>query len=112
MKVEKATKENEGINMKDFRTHTVTVHSDVIKISRVRGFFWCKRKEVFTHLPKTAAARSGEALKCSLPNARCPAFPLQNQESQIFICVQHEQIIQNSPNRKKAPNCALKNSLP
>lgn len=82
------------------------------KLAELGVFFWCRRKEVFTHLPKSAAACPGEALKCSLPNARCPAFPLQNQESQIFICGQHEQIIQNSPNRKKAPNCALKNSLP
>lgn len=36
VRVEEAKKENEGINMKDCRTQTVTVHIGVTKISRVK----------------------------------------------------------------------------
>lgn len=52
MKVEEAKKENEGINMKDCRTQSVTVHSDVIKINRVRFYFGVEGRKRSLICPK------------------------------------------------------------
>lgn len=59
---------------------------------------------MLTNLAKTAAACSGKTLRCSLPNARCPAFPLQNWESlDLYLwAVQTDQSKQ--PKQGKSPN--------
>lgn len=57
---------------------------------------------MLTNLAKTASA--GKTLRRSLPNARCPAFPLQNQESlDLYLwAVQTDQSKQ--PQQGKSPN--------